>query len=245
MELELTVDEIVETLKRSSLTTVLVEGVDDVMIYRWIEDEIGIENANFFPCGGRGMLLQVFERRHEFSNLKVVFVADKDTYVYSEPPPQYSDIIWTNGYSIENDLYYGRKIEQILSKDELEIFLISLESFTEYYSFEIENFLNGKDFSFKRHPQHIVSDITHNVKPELLQEINFVEADPKLVSNVKENYDVLIRGKSLFALLTRILCGKNRAIKHSKASLLEHCYRTHKSEMFVRLLDQIHNKISA
>ena len=78
MALELTVDEIIETLKRSSLTTVLVEGVDDVMIYRWLEDEIGIHNANFFPCGGRNNLLEIYERRAEFSELKTIFVADKD-----------------------------------------------------------------------------------------------------------------------------------------------------------------------
>ena len=116
MNLELTVDEIVNTLKRSSLTTVLVEGKDDILIYRWIEDEIGIVNANFLPCGGRDKLLQVYERRHEFADLKTIFVADRDAYVYINPPVNYNDIIWTNGYSIENDLYFGRKIELLLEK---------------------------------------------------------------------------------------------------------------------------------
>ena len=245
MALELTIDEIIETLKRSSLTTVLVEGVDDVMIYRWLEDEIGIHNANFFPCGGRNNLLEIYKRRAEFSGLKTIFVADKDAYVYINPPDEYNEVIWTNGYSIENDLYFGRRIEQLFSKDEQEIFLKSLNNFIDYYGFEIENFQNHREYSFKNHPQHILCDIHHTIKQEFLEQINFVKADDKIINNVKENYDILIRGKSLFALLTRILSHKNRAIKHSKASLLEHCYRTHKSEMFTKLLRDINNKICA
>lgn len=243
MGLELTVDEIIETLKRSSLTTVLVEGVDDVMIYRWLEDEIGIHKASFLPCGGRDNLLKIYERRSEFSHLTTVFVADKDAYVYINPPDKYSDVIWTNGYSIENDLYYGRNIESLFSKEEKEVFTKSLNNFIEYYAFEVENYLNQKEFSFRNHPQHILCDIQHIVKKDFLEKINFTKADSKIENDLKENYDILIRGKSLFALVTRILSNKKRQIKHSKASLLEHCYRTHKSEMFDRLLVEIDQKI--
>lgn len=245
MDLELSVDEIVETLKRSSLTTVLVEGKDDEMIYRWIEDEVGVINASFFPCGGRDKLLQVFERRNEFLNIKTVFVADKDAFVYVNPPNSYNEILWTNGYSIENDLYFGRQIEALLSKEEQTIFLKSLNSFIEYYAFEIQNYINGKEYCFKKHPQHIICEFKNEVKQEFLQEINFIKADKQIEDNLKDNYDILIRGKSLFALLTRILCKNSREIKHSKASLLEHCYRTHKSKKFIELITRIKTKISA
>jgi hypothetical protein len=245
MSLALTVDEIVNTLKRSSLTTVLVEGKDDILIYRWIESEIGVVNANFFPCGGRDKLLQVFERRSEFPDLKAIFVADKDAYVYVNPPENLSEIIWTNGYSIENDLYYGRNIESLLDNQEKVIFSTSLNSFVEYYGFEIQNFLEGRDFCFRNHPQHLICDIQNAVKQEFLEQINFVQPNNELIENLRNNYDVLIRGKSLFALLTRILSKQNRAIKHSKLTLLEHCYRTHKSEKFIELINKINEKICA
>jgi len=245
MRLELTVDEIIDTLKRSSLTTVLVEGVDDVLIYRWIEDEIGIVNANFLPCGGRDKLLQIFDRRAEFSELKTVFVADKDTFVYVNPPEKYSEIIWTNGYSIENDLYFGRKIENLLSREENNIFLQSLNSFVDYYAFEIQNFLDDKEYQFRNHPQHIICDLKQTIKEDFLQERNFSVARPEIKNNLSDNYDVLIRGKSLFALITRLLNKKGRAVKHSKKTLLEHCYRTHKSEKFIELITKIQLKISA
>lgn len=245
MKLDLTVDEIVDTLKRSSLTTVLVEGSDDVLIYRWIEDEIGIVNANFFPCGGRDKLLQVYARRSEFPDITTVFVADKDSFVYINPPKEYENIIWTNGYSIENDLYFGRNIESLLSPDESQEFLKSLNSFVAYYAFEIENFLENKDFSFRKHPQHIICEIQNEVKQEFLEEINFKKANQVIETDLIERYDVLIRGKSLFALLTRILNKKTRQIKHSKLSLLEHCYRTHRSVKFIELIESIKIKISA
>lgn len=245
MSLVLTVDEIVDTLKRSSLTTVLVEGKYDIIIYRWIESEIGIVNANFFPCGGRNKLLQVFERRSEFPDLKVIFVADRDAYVYINPPENLAEIIWTNGYSIENDLYYGRNIESLLDNQEREIFSTSLNSFVEYYAFEIQNFLEGRDFCFRNHPQHLICDIQNTVKQEFLEQINFVRPSNELMEKLRDNYDVLIRGKSLFALLTRILNKQNRAIKHSKLTLLEHCYRTHMSEKFIELINKINEKICA
>lgn len=241
----MTVDEIIDTLKRSSLTTVLVEGVDDVLIYRWIEDEIGIVNANFFPCGGRDKLLQIFDRRAEFSELKTVFVADKDTFVYVNPPEKYSEIIWTNGYSIENDLYFGRKIESLLSREENKIFLQSLNSFVNYYAFEIQNFLDDKDYQFRHHPQHIICELKQTIKEDFLQERNFTVARTEIKNNLSNNYDVLIRGKSLFALITRLLNKKGRSVKHSKKTLLEHCYRTHKSEKFIELISKIQLKISA
>ncbi|MDF0717299.1 DUF4435 domain-containing protein [Muricauda sp. 334s03] len=245
MSLDLTVEEIVETLKRSSLTTVLVEGKDDVIVYRWLEDEIGITNASFLPCGGRDKLLQIYERRNEFSDISVVFVADRDAYVYINPPEEYDEIIWTNGYSIENDLYFGREIESLLSNEEKNTFTKSLNNFIEYYAYEVENLINGNDYYLRNHPQYVLCDIKHEIKEEFLETIDFKKADEALENNIKENYDVLIRGKSLFALLTRILSNKARAIKHSKLSLLEHCYRTHKSEKFIELIEKIELKISA
>lgn len=244
MALELSVDEIVDTLKRSSLKTVLVEGKDDVLLYRWMENEIGITNASFFPCGGRDKLLQVFERRNEFPNLKVVFVADKDSFVYTNTPEGLNEIIWTNGYSIENDLY-ERKIEALLDNDERTIFLKSLNSFIDYYAFEIENFLNGRKYCFRNHPQHIICETKNEVRREFLESINFSDPKKEIRKDLEERYDILIRGKSLFGLLTRILSKQSRQIKHSKMSLLEHCYRTHKSQRFISLIVEVQARISA
>ena len=245
MALELTVEEIIATLQRTSLTTVLVEGTDDMIIYRWIEDEIGVHNADFMPCKGRENLIKIFNRRNEFPDAKVIFVADKDTYIYTNIPQELDDIIWTNGYSIENDLYFGKNIEQILSNSEKEIFVKSLNNFLQYYCFEVEKFLNGDDYTLRNHPQQVLCDVEHTIKDEFLQSINFNSPSDELLTKIVDNYDIMLRGKTLFALLTRIVSKKGREVKHSKASLLEHCYRTHRSEKFIELLEKINQKISA
>ena len=133
MNIHLTVDEIVELLRRSSLTTVIVEGKDDMTIYRWLEHRIGIDKVNFLPCGGRDKLFQVYNRRDEFSHIKTIFLADKDCFVYTKTPAEYEEIIWTKGYSIENDLYAGRFLEKLLSVNEEVNFRVSLKNFISYY----------------------------------------------------------------------------------------------------------------
>jgi hypothetical protein len=105
----LTIDDIVATLKRSSLPTVLVEGKEDIIIYRQIEQLFGATKINFLPCGGRNTLLKIFERRNEFSNIKTFFIADKDMWVFETPPIEYHEVLFTTGYCLENDLYIDGK----------------------------------------------------------------------------------------------------------------------------------------
>jgi len=113
-----TADEMVSYLKSSSLPTILVEGRDDEMIYDWLEERFSSHNAFVLPCGGRTVLLAVYERRGEFSNKKTAFLADRDIWLFTAIPPEYLDIVWTEGYSIENDLYAGTNLEVLLDSDE-------------------------------------------------------------------------------------------------------------------------------
>ncbi|MCR6639855.1 MAG: DUF4435 domain-containing protein [Sporocytophaga sp.] len=244
MALDLTVDEIVNTLKRSSLTTVLVEGKDDVIIYRWIEEEIGIDNANFLPCNGRDTLLKVFLRRNEFLNIKTLFIADKDSYIYGTIPPIYEDIIWTNGYSIENDLYCGKEIEKLLDKKEASFFNLAISNFIQYYGFEVEKVKGNLGFNLSTHPNEVLCE-QHKLKLDFLRDINYTPPDTHVISLLTAKYDLLIRGKSLFALLLRFLCHKNRLIKHNKKALLESCYKLHRSRSMDCLMATIKDKLYA
>lgn len=244
MQLSLTEDEIVEYLKRSSLITVLVEGKDDMIIYRWIEEEIGIQNANFMSCGGRDRLLKVFNRRAEFSHIKTIFVADKDAYVYDNVPENLNEIIWTKGYSIENDLYQGQKIEQLLDVNEKVKFRKAIDNFITYYAFEVEQFQKKLIFNFANHPNQILCD-AQELKDDFLSEINFQNPSEETIKYLQEEYDLLLRGKSLFALLIRFLSSKKRKIKHSKNSLLEHCFKMQRSDSVNSIILQLKEKLYA
>ncbi len=102
-----TVKEVVSILSHSSKQTILVEGPDDRMVYRLLKQHIKPLKAFPIDCGGRNNLLSIYEQRNQFSHLKTVFLADKDLYVFLGIPDEYSDVLWTTGYSIENDIYAG------------------------------------------------------------------------------------------------------------------------------------------
>jgi Protein of unknown function (DUF4435) len=240
----LTEEEIVQTLKRTSLTTVIVEGEDDVTIYRWIENEIGIDKVNFLPCGGRGTLLNVFKRRAEFKNSRVIFVADKDCYVYSEIPDEYTDIIWTTGYSIENDLYFGRHLEKLLDKSEKNKFSISIENFLLYYGFQYEKLKANYDFDFSYHPNQVLNE-QERLCNNFASNISYKEPRFETVELLKSNYELLIRGKSLFAIIIRHLSHKRRKVKHSKFTLLEHCFKLHRNSIIDKLILEITKRANA
>ena len=91
---DLTVDELVAALGRSDLPTVIVEGKDDMEIYRWVEERLGSRKASVQAAGGKEKLLSIYKRRREFPNLPVAFVADKDMWLFSGIPSDYKGIIW-------------------------------------------------------------------------------------------------------------------------------------------------------
>jgi hypothetical protein len=244
MEIHLTVDELVALLKRSSLTTIIVEGKDDMMIYRWIEEQIGITTANFLACGGRDKLLQIYKRREEFSHIRTIFVADKDAFVYTNVPPEYSEIVWTEGYSIENDLYRGKEIEKLFTGSEEANFRIALRNFTTYYAFEVESLHRKLVYSFSNHPNQVLND-QHELNPDFLEAVGFTEPEENTINYLLDEYDLLIRGKSLFALLLRFLCHTRRDIKHSKKTLIETCYRMTENRSVNGLVDRIKEKLCA
>lgn len=241
MKATLTEEEIVQTLKRSSLTTIVIEGQDDLTIYRWIENEIGYDKVNFLPCGGRDTLFNVYKRSNEFHRNRVIFVADKDCFVYSAIPIEYKNIIWTTGYSIENDLYYGKHLERLLDKSEKNKFLISLDNFILYYGSQYENLLNNCEFDFSYHPNQVLNE-SNLLCSNFTSTIDFTEPKSETISFLKSDYELLLRGKSLFALIIKILSHKKRKVKHSKLALMEHCYKLHRSSVLENLIEEIKNK---
>lgn len=233
----LTEDEIVSTLAHSSLPTLIVEGKDDMSVYRWIEEDCK-ETFDIIQCQGRSVLFNIYKRRTEYSNIKVVFVADKDIFVYSEIPKEYSGIIFTNGYSIENDLYYGRKIEELLSRSEINDFQKSIREFCRYYGDQVEKFRSGKDYKFCLTPCSILDSKTNVLIIEKI-EGGFSEPSKETMLYLNKEYDVLIRGHSLFSLLFRIFSKRKEDPKYSHHQLFEICYKTMKSEMISNLQEKV------
>ena len=101
------VAELVALLSISQLPTVVVEESSDVRLWnRWIGHRLfGTYNVDVLAAGGLANLLRVYERRHEITHVPVVFVANRGMWLFTRISERYDDIIWTKGYSVENDVY--------------------------------------------------------------------------------------------------------------------------------------------
>lgn len=224
MPTELTADEVIAYLKRSQLPTVLTEGRRDYLIYRDIEESLSEIGVSLMPVGGRSCLLSVFERRSETGRAnEIAFIADRDLWVMTQVPDEYvSDCVaFTNGYSIENDLYQDGDPERLLSLEEKQKFFSELREFIRWYAFAVHKNLNGSKVSLNYHPNEVLKD--KKLAPEFIEKSSFSEPPNEIFEQLMQEYKKLLRGKSLIKIIMRHLNYPKRPAKHSYDALLEHC----------------------
>ena len=218
----LTVDEIIAYLKRTGLPTILVEGSDDKAVYRYIESKLGELEADILICNSRDALLKIYKRKDEFENSKVVFVADKDMWYFTGIPEEYqNNIIFSKGYSIENDIYIKEIFEGLLEEEEKQQYIKLIKELSRWFAFEVNRY---KSEGFSLCDTHInkISDINSNeLRDKYLKDIGFVEPDKELIDEIIGNYNHALRGKNLFQALLRFLSSSKRISKYSRQNLLE------------------------
>lgn len=56
------VDELFALLKKTTIPTILVEGKDDIIIYRRIEDDLDDIGVDMLPAGNKGSVLELREK---------------------------------------------------------------------------------------------------------------------------------------------------------------------------------------
>ncbi len=240
-----TVDELVAALCRSRLPTVIVEGKDDMQIYRWIEGRVGSQNANVLPTGGRNNLLSVYQRRNEYAHLPVAFVADQDLWLFSRIPPDYHGIIWTQGYSIENDLYVGANLENLLDANETKDHQQVLDSIIEWFAFEVEEYLGGREAQVATHCNRVVPPGKTEIDHDFRQSRRFRPPNEEIHRQIKDAYQLKLRGKLLFQMLSRFLNAPNRRPKYPILTLHEIAFKmTPSHELMDRLIHEIKRTIA-
>ena len=217
----MTVNRLVETLIRSQTPKIVVEGDDDIVIYRELVRRIGIIDIGLHAAGGREKLLRVYERRNEFAHVPVAFIADQDMWLFSEIPNRYKGIIWTKGYSIENDLYAGAELERLMDASERLEHRKVLDAIVEWFAFEVEEFLAGRAPKVNIHCNQIVPQKQTQIDDEFRKSRGLRKPNPELHRQIREAYQLQLRGKLLFQLLVRFLSESNRATKHSRRGLHE------------------------
>ena len=240
-----TVEELVATLRNSTLPTVIVEGKDDMRIYRWVEQHFGSQNANVQATGGRDKLISVYERRQEFPNVPVAFVADRDMWLFSGIPSDYNGVIWTEGYSVENDLYAGADLENLLDAEEALEHQQTLNAIVEWFAFEVEECLAGKPFEVKIHCSRVVPFGQTQMDENFRKSRGFRPPGEEIHRQIREAYQLQLRGKQLFQMLVRFLSASDRSSKYSYDNLSEMAFKMTPSHALMnRLIQEIDQTIT-
>jgi hypothetical protein len=218
---DLSVEEIISTLKRSSLPTVVVEGSDDIVVHRRLEERLTHLGVSVLPVGGRDKVIAAFERRDELpARLKIVFIADQDTWVYSSIPSAYNhpNIIFTNGYSIENDVFLDGNLLALLSAHDAHIFRQELGQFVDWYAVALARHLVDCRNPIALHPEQVLDP----ARLPTLTALQPAESFPTSLRNqLLGDFGRLLRGKSLMGLLLRCTNRRPGQPRHTSTGLME------------------------
>ena len=127
-------------------------------------------------------------------------------------PRDYEDIIWTQGYSFENDLYAEADLERLLLPHETWKHRQVRNSVIEWFAFEVEEFLKGNrkkiDMDFKL--SNIVPEGQLELDKGFCQSRGFYPPPSERVQEIRDNYKLKLPGKFLFQILIRFLNSPNR-----------------------------------
>ncbi len=220
--MDLSVDEILETLKRSRLPTLVVEGGDDVIVYRRLEERLSDRSVSVFPVGGRTKILELLKKIEDLPRREAIaFAIDLDLWVITGVPVEfaYDRMVCTTGYSIENDAYHDCDFESLLTASERQQFQDEVTRFCHWYALAVDRLLRGLDERIDVHPSAFLDSPDKYAAYVKLRE---GEAYPHLLGEqVVNEYKRLLRGKSLMALLLRHLAKPGRAARHTRTALIE------------------------
>lgn len=218
---DLTVQELVSTLKHSVGPSIVVEGKDDMTILRWLEYAVRLKAA-LLVCGGRTDLLAVYARRAEFSTHPVAFLADRDLWVFTGVPSEFSAVVFTTGYSIENDMLMSGRLEELMDAKERQSFYGDLDYLASWFAFVAETVMRGQPAPpCALHPNQIVPVGTAALSPEVCAAHHYVPPSVASRNRIRRSYKRFIRGKSVIELMLRYLSHTKRQSKYSRQNLME------------------------
>lgn len=218
-KVELTLEEHISILQHSDLPAIIVEGKDDIIIYRRLEEEIN--GVVVTPVGGRANVLKIFQEvvnsNGRLYNKNIVFIADQDIWVNVGIPNEFQNpkLIFTTGYSIENDIFVDYCCQDMVdNSDGKDQFHQDKERFIYWYTLAIkatiqkyhhdmnkavcaDNLELPKYRKISNHPENVLKD--YNNMTTLLESEIF---DNQLQQTLIEKFPFSIRGKSLMFLFT-------------------------------------------
>ena len=191
------VSEIISTIKRSDLLNVIIEGKDDILVYRKLEKIYFDQDLSLIAAGCRPKVLQVFDEIKSTEELKnCIFIVDQDTWIINGVPLKYSHdrVLTTTGYSIENDVYIDTKIEDIIDTHKnIHEYKDHLEKYIKWFTLAL-----SRNSSLKITPFKFFESENSINKFTLLD--NGEVFNDQLHQDLSQNYHYKLRGKNLLSL---------------------------------------------
>ncbi|WP_457306972.1 hypothetical protein, partial [Polaromonas sp. P5_E6] len=195
--------------------TLLVEGDDDIVVFRKLEELHADISLSLMTAGGRSSLLKVFERKEEITNTKLGFIADRDSWAITGIPEGFScpELIFTSGYSIENDLFSDGDVLNMIEAARRPNFLADLNNFVEWFALELSRYIRGEGPGLDLHVRAILDQ--PNYRNDRMQLMDGEDYPTELRTQIMDNYVTLVRGKNLIELGLRHLTVNGRSLFHA------------------------------
>lgn len=146
-------------------------------------------------------------------------------WCYSAPPTDLADIIFTAGYSIENDLYAGSDIESLLEPAERSQHSQLIRIACRWHAFEILEFESQRGFVMAYHINRVVDFSIMDISMEFCRSRSFTEPPASLVIRLMANYKLQLRGKTLLQIIVKYLSDSTRNPKYSYGAIIELCLK--------------------
>jgi hypothetical protein len=238
-----TADELLETIRRSNLPTLVVEGVQDVRALRHIEEATGLIGS-ILQCGGRTAALHIHDRIEDFLSIPIVFMLDRDLSVLRSVPRRSHRIVWTWGYSLENDLLSGSEIDKMFDEKDAILFNKILNSLVHWQAHAIFFSKKNKCGPTLKEPADAVVDCStgvirsHHVSAKFNHEI-FGSIYKKIQKNPKR----YIRGKQLLGAYQIILNRPGRAGRMNNRAIVDVCLTQGKNKKMRNIISRIRRKL--
>jgi hypothetical protein len=203
-----TIEELASYLSKSALNTLVVEGDDDVIYLRHIENFV--EGLNVLPVGGKDGVISLFQRRTDYSSL-VLFCSDSDDWCVVGHPPDISQsnvFFTTDGYSLENDLIRDSQICGLFNAHERGRFSQVLSSMGGFMAAAVSKPRNQRfDFGVRL---SVTFDMTNECLTNVA--VGYEEADPAdapTLERVTSDPLKFFRGKTLLQVISKIFAERN------------------------------------
>lgn len=238
MSRETTFEELMATLKHSSMPTVLVEGKDDLFLYRQLERLFDPTKVSIQVAGNKSdaLKLQHHLRASNFDHT-VAFVDSDFWTIDGTPLTLPKGVLSTIGYSIENDIILFGGLLDLLDHKECKQFMQDLHRYASWYSIQIQFERDEPEPTFRESAAKVLCNLEYF--EETSKKYQHCEICHSIIDQIVALPMVHVRGKNLFQVLLLQLAKNGRNPSHTKNGLIEFASKMQMKDYFKSLIDRV------